>query len=173
MALNLADKKRIVAELSDVIGNAVSIVAADYRGLSVADMDELRTEMRNAGVTLRVVRNTLTRIALKDTAYEDMQDLMTGPILLAFSDEDPASSARVFKAFIKGHENVEIRAISIEGKSIDPKALGQVADLPTKEQSISMLLSVLQAPMTKVALSLNDINTKLVRTIAAVGDSKQ
>lgn len=172
MALNSAEKKQIVSELSETIGRSVSIIAADYRGLTVAELDALRAEMRQVGVTLRVARNTLSRIALQDTPYAGLQDSMVGPIILAFSHEDPAAAARVFKKFVKSHEQVAVKAISLDGQMLEPSALTQVADLPTREQALSMLLSVFQAPITKVAQVLNGVNTKLVRTVAAVGDAK-
>jgi len=124
-------------------------------------------------VYLRVVKNTLARRAVNGTDYECLQDTLTGPLLLAFSQEDPGAAARVLKDFAKGNNKLVIRALSVSGQLLAASEIDRLASLPTKEQAISMLMSVMQAPIAKFARTLNEVPGKLVRTVAAVRDAKQ
>lgn len=173
MALRLEDKKAIVAEVAEVAANALSVVAADYRGLPVANMTKLRADARKAGVYMRVVRNTLARRALEGTEFACMQDVLVGPLLLAFSQHEPGSAARLIRDFVKTNEKFEVKALAIGGKLLDAKQLEAVATLPTKDEAIATLMSVLNAPITKFVRTLAEPHAKLVRTIAAVRDKKQ
>ena len=173
MALNLEQKKAIVAEVADVASSAYSAIAAEYRGLTVEDLTELRKEARNNGVYLRVVKNTLARRAVADTDFECMSEGFTGPLVLAFSQEDPGAAARVIHDFVKDHDDMVIRMVSISGKLLDPSEIKTLAKMPTYEQAISMLMATMKAPVQKLATTLNEVPGKLVRTIAAIRDAKE
>ena len=173
MALHLDDKKAIVAEVADVAANAYSAIAAQYIGLSVEEMTDLRCKARESGVYLRVVKNTLARRALQGTEFECMGESLVGPLILAFSQEDPGAAARVIKDFAKSHEKLEPKVVSIGGKLLAPGDIERLASLPTKEQAISIMMALMKAPTEKLARSLKEVPGKLVRTIAAVRDQKQ
>ena len=173
MALSLDEKKAIVAEVADIAADAHSAVAAEYLGLSSEEMTVLRADARNNGVYLRVVKNTLAKRALEGTDFACMNDALTGPLLLAFSQEDPGAAARVIKAFAKEHDKLVVKSLSVGGQLLAANEIERLASLPTKDQAISMLMSVMQAPITKLARTMNEVPGKLVRTIAAVRDQKQ
>jgi large subunit ribosomal protein L10 len=173
MALKLEDKKAIVAEVAEVANRALSAVVADYRGLSVADLTRLRSEARKANVYVRVVRNTLARRAVAGTEFECMASALTGPMILAFSQEEPGSAARLIRDFIKGNDKLQVKALAIGGQALDGKQLEAVAKLPTREEALASLMAVMQAPITKFVRTLAEPHGKLVRTIAAVRDQKQ
>lgn len=172
MALNLEQKKAVVAEVAGVAASAYSAIAAEYHGLTVEQMTNLRKQARESGVYLRVVRNTLARRALEGTDFECMGDGLVGPLVLAFSQEDPGAAARVVRDFSKNHDALVVKLISIGGKLLAPSDLKQLANLPTRDQAISLLMAVIRAPLDKFARTLNEIPGKLVRTIAAVKDAK-
>lgn len=173
MALRLEDKKAIVAEVAQVATNALSVVAADYRGLPVANMTKLRADARQAGVYMRVIRNTLARRALEGTDFACLQDVLVGPLLLAFSQNEPGAAARLIRDFVKSNEKFAVKAIAIGGKLLDSKQLDAVAKLPTKDEAIATLMAVLNAPITKFVRTLAEPHAKLVRTVAAIRDQKQ
>lgn len=172
MALNLEQKKAIVAEVADVASSAYSAIAAEYRGLTVADMTDLRVQARNSGVYLRVVKNTLARRAVEGTEFECMSEGLTGPLVIAFSQEDPGAAARVIKDFAKGHDKLVVKLVAIGGKLLQPSDIEALAKMPTYEQAISMLMATMKAPVQKLASTLNEVPGKLVRTIAAIKDAK-
>jgi large subunit ribosomal protein L10 len=173
LALNLEQKKVIVAEVNDVASKAFSAVAAEYRGLTVEQMTLLRREARNNGVYLRVVRNTLAKRALENTEFACMQEGLTGPLLLAFSQEDPGSAARVIKDFAKDHKLLEVKMVSIGGKMLAPSELETLAKMPTYDQAVSMLMAVMKAPVEKLARTMKELPGKLVRTVAAIKEAKE
>jgi large subunit ribosomal protein L10 len=173
MALRLNDKKAIVAEVATVAATALSAVAAEYRGLTVSEMTQLRIEARNAGVYLRVVRNTLARRAIADTEFACMQDALVGPLVLAFSREDPGAAARLIRDFAKEHEKLSVKILSVGGKLLAAKDIEILAKLPTRQQALASLLAVMQAPITKFVRTLAEPHAKLVRTVAAIRDQKQ
>lgn len=173
MALSLEEKKAVVAEVSEVAARAHSAVAAEYIGIDVAGMTQLRAKAREASVYMRVVKNTLARRALQGTDYECMTDSLTGPLILAFSQDDPGAAARVISDFSKENDKLVVKLVSIGGKLLAPGEIKRLANMPTKEQAISMLMSVMNAPVTKLARTLNEVPGKLVRTLAAVRDQKQ
>lgn len=172
MALSLDEKKAIVAEVSEIAAGALSAVAAEYRGLTVEQMTELRVNARNSGVYLRVVKNTLARRAFEGTEFECMRDGLTGPLLLAFSQADPGSAARVIEKFSKENDKLVVKSVAIGGQVYGPADIKAIASLPTRDEAISQLMSVMQAPIAKLARTLNEVPGKLVRTIAAVKDAK-
>lgn len=160
MALNLQDKKAIVAEVNEAAGDALSAVVADSRGVTVGAMTTLRKQAREAGVYMRVVRNTLARRAVEGTAYECLQDVFVGPTLIAFSNEHPGAAARIFKDFAKENKEFEIKAAAFEGVVTDADVL---ATLPTYDEAIARLMMCMKEASAG----------KLVRTIAAVRDQKE
>lgn len=172
MALKLEDKKAIVAEVNDVASGALSAVIADYRGLSVSQMTELRKQAREQGVYLRVVRNTLARIAVEGTEFECLKETLVGPTILALSMEDPGAAARMIKDYAKDNDKLEVKALAIGGVLYGANEIDRLAKLPTRDQALGMLASVLQAPVTKLARSLNDVPGKIARVVAAVKDQK-
>jgi len=173
MKLKLNDKKEIVAEVAEVASRAVSVVAADYRGLTASEMTQLRANARQAKVNLRIVRNTLARIAFIGTEFECINNALTGPILLAFASDEPGATARLMRDFAKEHENLEVKAISLGGQVYDKGQLDSIARLPTKSEAIARLLSVMQAPISKLVRTMAEPQAKLVRTLAAIRDTKQ
>ena len=170
MALRLEDKKAVVEEVSAVAGDSLSAVAAEYRGLSVAEMTELRKEARNAGVYMRVIKNTLARRAVEGTEFECMKDTLSGPILLAFAKEDPGAAARVIKDFAKEHEALKAVSLSAGGQLMPASDLSKLADLPTLDQARAMLLGVMVAPMSKLVRTLAEPSAMLARTMSARGE---
>ena len=173
MALNLEDKKALVAEVAEVAAKAQSVVAAEYRGLTVGQMTELRAKARKQGVYMRVVKNTLARKALAGTSFESVGPKLKGPLVLAFSKDDPGAAARVVKDFAKAHEKLVATLVSLGGAVLPAAELEKVASLPTREQALSMLLGVLKAPVQKLVGTLAAPAAKLARTVAAVRDQKQ
>ena len=160
MALNLQDKQAIVAEVNEAAKGALSAVIADSRGVTVDKMTELRKAAREAGVTMRVVRNTLLRRAVEGTDFECLQDTFVGPTLIAFSHEHPGAAARLFKDFAKANDKFEIKGAAFEGKIQDVEFL---STLPTYEEAIARLMGT----MKEAAAG------KLVRTFAALRDKLQ
>lgn len=173
MALSFEAKKAMVAEVSAVAAEAHSAVAAEYRGLTVEQMNALRAQARDAGVYLRVVKNNLARRALEGTDFECMSDSLVGPLLLAFSQNDPGSAGRVVKNFAKEHDLLQVKIVAIGGQAMPGSALDRLASLPTRDEALAQLMSVMKAPVEKFVRTLNEPHGKLVRTFAAVRDQKQ
>ncbi len=173
MPLNLEDKRAIVVSVNAAASEALSAVVADYRGLSVAEMTNLRLKARETGVYLKVVRNTLAKRAVAGTEYECLTDALVGPTVLAFSQEDPGAAARLIKDFAKDHDALEVKALAIGGVAYDAKDIDILAKLPTRDEAIAQLMSVMQAPVAKLVRTLNEVRGKFVRTMAAVKDQKQ
>ena len=170
MALRLEDKKAFVAEVNAVAGESLSAVAAEYRGLTVEAMTALRKDARDAGVYLRVVKNTLARRAFDGTDFECMKDTLKGPLLLAFSKDDPGAAARLIKAFAKDHEALKTVSLSVGGQLYGASDLGKLADLPNLDQARAMLLGCLQAPLSQLVRTLAEPPAMLARTLAARGE---
>ena len=173
MALNLEDKKALVAEVAEVAATAMSVVAAEYRGLTVGQMTDLRAKARAQGVYMRVIKNTLARKALAGTSFESVGPKLKGPLVLAFSKDDPGAAARVVKDFSKTNDKLVATLVSLGGQVLPGNELEKVASLPTREQALSMLLGVLKAPIQKFVGTLAAPASKLARTVAAVRDQKQ
>ncbi len=173
MALSREDKQVIVTEVSEVAASALSAVTAEYSGISATEMTKLHAKSRDNGVYLRVVKNTLAKRAVQGTDFECMAESFSGPLVMAFSQEDPGGAARVLKDFAKENSKLVVKSLSIGGQLLGPGDLDRLASLPTKDQAIGMLMSVMQAPISKFVRTLAEPHTKLVRTIAAVGDQKQ
>jgi len=173
VTLNLAAKKVVVEEVAAVASQAISAVVAEYRGLTVNQMTQLRRQARHAGVYLRVVRNTLTRRAFKNTAFECLDELLVGPLFIALSLNSPGDAARLLKEFAKTAEKLEVKALSLGGKVYQASHLDAIAALPTRDEALAKLLYVMKAPIEKFVRTLAEPHAKLVRTIAAVKDNKQ
>ena len=173
MALNLEAKKAVVEQVNAVAINAVSVGVAEYRGLSVEQMTNLRNSAIDADVSLRVVKNTLAKRALAETECECVTSVLIGPVILGFSQEDPGAVARVFRDFIKDNEALVVKGLGVSGEFIDADQLKRIADLPTKDQAISMLMALMLAPTEKLVRTLNEVPTKLTRVVAAIRDQQQ
>jgi len=173
VALNLESKKAIVAEVSTIAASALSAVAAEYRGITVGDMTELRAKARSEGVYLKVAKNTLVKRAVEGTEFECMQDSLVGPLIMAFSQEDPGAAARLIKNFSKDNDKLIAKVIAIGGEVLPIEQLEALSKLPTRDQAIAMLMAVMKAPVEKFVRTLNEPHAKMVRTVAAVRDQKQ
>jgi large subunit ribosomal protein L10 len=173
VALNLNGKKTIVAEVAEIAKQASSLIAAEYSGLTVKQLTELRKEARNSGVYIRVVRNTLAKRAIEGTAFACMQSSLVGPLILAFSTDHPGAAARLLKEFVKKNQKLQVKALAIENQLLPPEGLLKLASLPTRDEAIAQLMSVMLAPITKLVQTLAEPHAKLVRTIAAIRDAKQ
>ncbi|KXU36112.1 50S ribosomal protein L10 [Ventosimonas gracilis] len=167
MAIKLEDKKAIVAEVNEAAQTALSAVVADARGVTVAAMTGLRKEAREAGVYVKVVRNTLAKKALCGTSFEVLEEAFRGPSLLAFSHEHPGAAARIFKAFAKGQDKFEIKLAAFEGKLIAANQIDLLATLPTYDEAVSQLMSVIQGATSKLARTLAAIQQQKEATQAA------
>jgi len=163
MALGFEDKKAIVAEVTEAAKGALSAVAADSRGVTVAKMTALRKSAREAGVYMRVVRNTLLTRAVEGSDFECMKDVFVGPTLIAFSNEHPGAAARLFKEFAKANAKFEVKAAAFEGELIPASQIDRLATLPTYEEAIARLMATMKEASAG----------KLVRTLAAVRDAKE
>lgn len=173
MALTFEQKKAVVAEVAEVAKTAHSAVAAEYRGLTVEKMTEMRAKARNEGVFLKVAKNTLVKRAVEGTEFECMAEDLTGPLLFAFSIDDPGAAARLVKDFAKNEEKLVVRLVAMGAKLYDASELERLASLPTRDQAIAMLMGVMKAPIEKLVRTLAEPHAKLVRTFAAVRDSKE
>lgn len=173
MALNLEQKKEQVAELADVAGQALSLVAAEYAGLTVAQLTELRVKARQSGVYLKVAKNTLVARAVEGTDYECVKDALSGPLLYAFSKEDPGAAARLIKDFAKGNDKLKTRLVSIGGQMYGPSEIDRLATLPTRDQALAMLVGLLAQPATQLVRTLAEPAAMLARSLKAVADQKQ
>jgi large subunit ribosomal protein L10 len=173
MALTLAQKQAVVAEVAEVASKAHSAIAAEYRGLTVEEMTALRAEARNAGVYLRVVKNSLARRAVEGTDFACMQEGFAGPLVLAFSQVDPGSAARVISDFAKTHPKLDVKLVSIGGKLLAPGDIKALATMPTYDEAVSQLMAVMKAPIGKLARTMKEVPGKLVRTLAAVREAKE
>jgi large subunit ribosomal protein L10 len=173
VALRLAQKQELVVEVANVADKALSVVVAEYAGLPVAKITDLRTKAHKAGVHLQVVRNTLAKRALRGTSFECLLPALKGPVMLAFSLEEVSASARLLKDFSKENEKLVVTALSIGSELLDRSQLDKVAKLPTKDEALALLLCVMQAPIVKFIRTLQAPHLKLVRTFVALRDKMQ
>jgi large subunit ribosomal protein L10 len=173
MTLKLEDKQALVAEVNAVAATAQSVVAAEYRGLSLPQMTALRAKARVSGVYMRVVKNTLARRAVAGTPFECIGASLKGPLVLAFAKSDPGAAARVVKAFAKDNDKLVTKLVSMGGTLLSAKDLDRVAGLPTRDQAFAQLMGLMKAPISKLARTLAEPQAKLVRTIAAVRQQKE
>ncbi len=169
MPLNLAQKKELVAELAEVAAKAHSLVAAEYAGLTVEQLTELRKKARASGVFVKVAKNTLVRRAVSGTEYECASQQLVGPLLYAFSTEDPGAAGRLVKEYAKSYESLKPKLVAVGGKAYPASHVDVLASLPTREQALSMLLSVLVQPATMLVRVLAEPAAQTARVINAVG----
>ena len=172
MSLNLEEKKAVVAEVSDKIAQAQAIVLAEYRGLTVEDMTQLRVNARNGGVYLRVLKNTLARRAVTGTPFEQLADQMVGPLAYGIS-EDPVAAAKVLSEFAKSNEKFIVKVGAMPNQVMSTADVAQLATMPSRDELLAKLLGTLQAPIAKFVQTLNEVPGKFVRTLAAVRDEKE
>jgi large subunit ribosomal protein L10 len=173
VALSLEGKKAVVAEVMEIARGAHSVVAAEYRGLTVAEMTSLRVKARESAVHVRVIRNTLARRALQGTEFECLSDRLIGPLVLAFSENEPAAAARVMRDFAKTNNKLDIKLAAFGGQLIESSQLDVLANLPTRDEALSQLMSVLLAPASKLVRTLAEPHARVVRTVAAVCEKRE
>ena len=167
MGLSLEAKKAIVEEVNSVAAAAPSAIAAEYIGLTVTELTELRNAAREAGVYLKVVRNTLARRALENTQFECMRDNLVGPLLLVFSNDEPGSAAKVVRNFAKSNEKLEVKLISLDGNLLEPSEITKLANLPSLDEARSMLLGLLSSPLTKFVRTISEPPSKFARVLGS------
>lgn len=172
MALGLEAKKQIVAEVNEVATEALSVAVAEYRGMEVHELTDLRNKARESGVELRVIRNTLARRAVAGTKFEAMQSVFSGPLIYGFSIEAPGGAARLFKDFIKTNDKLKVTALSTGEGVLGPDRLDAVASLPTRDEALAQVLATFKAPITKFVQTVNEVPSKFVRVLAAIKDDK-
>lgn len=173
MTLRLEDKQQIVTEVNEIAGKALSAVVVDYQGVSVANMTKLRAKARANGVYLRVVRNTLARRAVEGTQFECLKDALVGPLVLAFSQEEPGAAARLIKDVSKEMEQLEVKALAIGGQLLGANQLDAMSKLPSKNEALATLCRVMLAPVEKFVRTLNEPTAQFVRVMGQVRDQKQ
>lgn len=172
MAITLTQKQEMVSELTALAGESISAVAADYRGMTVSEMTELRQAARKSRVTMRIYRNTLARRALKETDFSCLDEALVGPIVLLFAHDEPGAAARVLRDFIKSNDKIEVKALAMEGGLLAPNQLAAVASLPSRDEALAKLMSQMLAPITQLTRTINEPAAQLVRAVAAVRDTK-
>lgn len=160
MALNLSQKKEIVAEVAQVAAKAHSLIAVEYAGTTVEQMTVMRKKARESGVFLKVVKNTLASRAVAGTDYECAKDSLTGPLLYAFSQEEPGAAGRLIKEFAKGNDKLQPKVVSVGGQLYPPSHVEVLASLPTREQALAMLARVLAEPASMFARAIKAVADK-------------
>jgi large subunit ribosomal protein L10 len=172
VGLSLEEKKAVVEEVAAQVAGAKAIVLAEYRGLEVGNMTELRRAARRSGVYLRVLKNTLARRAVKDTPFANLADQMVGPLVYGISS-DPVATAKVMNAFAKGNDKFVIKAGAMPNAVISAKEVAALASLPSREELLAKLMGTMQAPIAQFVRTLNEVPSKFVRALAAVRDAKE
>ena len=172
MPLNLAQKKEVVAELANVAAKAHSLVASEYAGLTVSQLTELRKKARQGGVYIKVAKNTLVSRAVDGTDYACVKDTLTGPLLYAFSTEDPGAAGRLIKEFAKANEKLKPQLVAVGGKAYPGTHVEVLASLPTREQALTMLVSLLAQPATMLVRVLAEPASQVARVINQVGQKQ-
>ena len=167
MALKIGEKKVVVQEIAEIASTAQSAVAAEYRGLTVQQLSSLRSNARELGVYVRVVKNNLVKIAIKDTSLECMDSSLKGPLIFAFSRDELGAAAKLVNDFKKDNDLLKPVAMAVNGELIDVEKLSQIAALPNRDQAISMLMAVMKLPIEKFVRTLSAPNIKLVQTLSA------
>ncbi|TBR35760.1 MULTISPECIES: 50S ribosomal protein L10 [Dyella] len=160
MALNLSQKQEVVAELAEVASKAHSLVAAEYAGTTVSQMTAMRKKARESGVFLKVVKNTLASRAVAGTEFEVVKDALVGPLLYAFSTEEPGAAGRLIKEFAKSNDKLKAKVVSVEGKLLPASHVEVLASLPTREEALAMLARVLAEPAAMFARAIKAVADK-------------
>jgi large subunit ribosomal protein L10 len=172
VALGLAAKKEIVAEINEVASRALSVAVAEYRGMEVRELTDLRNKAREQGVYLKVIRNTLAKRGLAESKFADIDSALTGPLIYGFSIEAPGGAARLFKDFSKTNPKLQVTALSIGSGLLGPEKLDAVASLPTRDEALARLLATFKAPVEKFVRTINEVPSKFVRVLAAIKEEK-
>lgn len=172
MPLNLEDKKAIVSGLSVIAKSALSAAAVEYRGLTVGAMNTLRKSARLQGVRVGVYRNTLARKALEDTEFSCLSEVLSGPIVLLFAQNDPGAAARVLRDF-EFAEQLTVRGLALSGQLLPASQLKAVASLPTRDEALASLVAVMKAPITKFVRTVNEPAAQTARVLAAISEKKK
>ncbi|MEK9768989.1 MAG: 50S ribosomal protein L10 [Betaproteobacteria bacterium] len=172
MSLNRKEKEAVVEEISQKLANAQAVVLAEYRGLTVEEMTRLRVNARNSGVYLRVLKNTLAKIAVKDTPFEGLSGEMVGPLAYGISD-DPVAAAKVLSDFSKDNDKFLVKLGAMPNQVMSKEEVTRLAKMPSREELLAKLLGTMQAPIAKFVQTLNEVPTKFVRGLAAVRDMKE
>jgi large subunit ribosomal protein L10 len=172
VALGLAAKKEIVAEINEVASRALSVAVAEYRGMEVRELTELRIKAREQGVYLKVIRNTLAKRGLEGSKFADIDSALIGPLIYGFSIEAPGGAARLFKDFSKTNPKLQVTALSIGSGLLGPEKLDAVASLPTRDEALARLLATFKAPVEKFVRTINEVPSKFVRVLAAIKEEK-
>ena len=173
MPLRIEDKHIVVQELHAIASSSIAGAIADFSGLNVTEITELRTKARESGVYLKVVKNTLSKRAFSDTSFECLVENLKGPIIIALSKDDLASPARLFKDFSKDYQHLKTVSLAIDGNIFPASDLERIAQLPTKQEAYSIIVRLLQAPIEKAVRTLKEIPTKFTRMTVAVKDNKE
>jgi len=171
LGLNLEEKKTAVAEISAKLAGAQAVVVAEYRGLEVEGMTELRRKARASGVYLRVLKNTLARRAVKDTPFEQLADHLVGPLIYGIST-DPVASAKVLNDFAKDNEKIVLKAGAMPGSLLSATEVKSLATMPSRDELLAVLMRTMQAPVAQFVRTLNEVPARFARTLAAVHDAR-
>ena len=172
MGLNLEQKQAVVSEIAAQLGKAQSVIVAEYRGLDVGAVTDLRSKARKSGLYLRVLKNSLARRAVKGTPFEKLSEQMVGPLIYGIS-QDPVAGAKVLSAFAKDNEKLVIRGGAMPNLLMSVKDVSALAALPSREELLAMLVGTMQAPVVKLVRTMNEVPGKFVRTLAAVRDARE
>jgi len=173
MPLRIEDKQSVVQELNAIANSSIAGAIADFSGLNVTEITELRTKARESGVYLKVVKNTLSKRAFSDTSFECLTENLKGPIIIALSKDDLASPARLFKDFSKDYQQLKTVSLAIDGNAFPASDLERIAQLPTQQEAYSIIVRLLQAPIEKAVRTLKEIPTKFTRITVALKDNKE
>lgn len=172
MSLNRQDKAAIIEEMRGVVANTASIVIAEYRGLTVQAVTQLRADARKQGVQLRVVKNTLVRRAVEGTPYEGLADKFVGPLVYGFA-ADPVAPARVLAKFAKSNDKLVIKGGAMPGQVMDVAGIEQLATMPSREELLAKLMATMNEPIAKFVRTVNEVPARFVRTVAAYRDAQE
>ena len=173
MALTREEKERIVSEVKEVADKASSLVVSDARGLKVSELSEIRKQGTEAGIHIQIIKNSLAKLAFEGTDFGCTSETLQGPSLFAFSFDEPGAAAKLLKTYAKNFEALEIKALSVEGQLLGAEQIDVLAKLPGREEAITLIAAVLQAPISNFATLLNEVPSKLARVLQAVHDKKQ
>ena len=171
MGLSIEQKKAVVSEITTQLGSAQAVIVAEYRGLDVGAVTELRSKARKSGMYLRVLKNTLARRAVKGTPFEKLSEQMAGPLMYGIA-QDPVAGAKVLAAFAKDHEQFVIKGGAMANALMSAKDVKTLATMPSREELLAKLVGTMQAPIVKLVRTMNEVPGKFVRTLAAVRDAK-
>ena len=172
MSLSLNQKKAVISEVTDAIASAQAGVVAEYRGLTVAQLTELRTEARNAGVWIKVVKNNLAKRVIQGSDFECLTEHFVGPVIFSASD-DPVAVAKVMSKFAKDNDLLKITAGAMNGDPMDPKMIESLSKLPGRDELLAKLMGTMNAPVQKLVSTMNEVPTKFVRALSAVAEAKE